>query len=132
MPRVRVNWQLADQTKRTFDRTLAIFADELKMNNVADVELPEPLEGRAWPHVPATPWDHMGTWHHMGTTRMDHSPTKGVVDENCKVHGLDNLFIAGSSVFPSYGANYPTMTISALSFRLADHIVEIVKSVPIG
>lgn len=132
MPRVRVNWQLADQTKHTFDRTLAIFADELKMNNVADVELPEPLAGRAWPHVPATPWDHMGTWHHMGTTRMDHSPTKGVVDENCKVHGLDNLFIAGSSVFPSYGANYPTMTIAALSFRLADHIVEVVKSAPIG
>ena len=60
--------------------------------------------------------------HHMGTTRMHNDPKLGVVDENCKVHGTDNLFIAGSSVFPSSGFANPTLTLVSLALRLADHI----------
>ncbi len=60
--------------------------------------------------------------HHMGTTRMHRDPRKGVVDENSRVHGLANLFIAGSSVFPTYSFDDPTMTIVALSLRLSDHL----------
>lgn len=123
MPRVRVDWKLSEQTKHTFDRTLAIFSDELRLSGVANLELPTPLSGREWPHIPATPWDHMGTWHHMGTTRMSDDPKQGVVNQHCRVHSIENLYIAGSSVFPTYGANYPTMTIAALSFRLADHLI---------
>jgi choline dehydrogenase-like flavoprotein len=122
MPRVRVDWQLGEQVKRTCDRSIAIFADELRRGGVADVELFEPLEGRPWPEFPALPWDNLGIWHHMGTTRMADSPRQGVVDRDGKVHGLANLYVAGSSVFPSFGANYPTITIAALAFKLADHL----------
>ena len=61
-------------------------------------------------------------WHHMGTTRMDNNPQKGVVDSNCKVHGFDNFFIAGSSCFPTSGAPNPTLTLLALAFRLSDYL----------
>jgi choline dehydrogenase-like flavoprotein len=63
-----------------------------------------------------------GGWHHMGTTRMHRDSRKGVVDENCRVHDLANLFIAGPSVFPTGGYANPVLTIVALSARLADHI----------
>jgi len=58
----------------------------------------------------------------MGTTRMSDDPATGVVDANCRVHGINNLYVAGSSVFPTYGAGPPTLTIVALALRLADHI----------
>lgn len=61
--------------------------------------------------------------HHIGTTRMNPHPRVGVVDAHCRAHGLTNLFIAGSSVFPSAGAANPTFTIVALAFRLADHLI---------
>ena len=122
MPRVRVDWRLDDQVKLTFDRSVAIFAEELRAANVADVELPHPLEGRDWPVIPATPLHHMGLWHHMGTTRMHDSPRRGVVDRDCRIHGMSNLYVVGSSVFPTYGANFPTITIAALSLRLADRL----------
>lgn len=67
------------------------------------------------------PYDKIGL-HHMGTTRMHPNPTQGVVDANCKVHSLANLYLAGSSVFPTGGAANPTLTIAALALRLADHI----------
>lgn len=60
--------------------------------------------------------------HHMGTTRMNNNPKLGVVDENCKIHGISNLFISSSSVFPTSGQANPTMTIVALAIKLADHI----------
>ena len=64
----------------------------------------------------------LSTHHNMGTTRMHNDPKQGVVDSNCKVHGVSNLFIAGSSVFPTGGYANPTLTIVALAIRLADHI----------
>jgi choline dehydrogenase-like flavoprotein len=60
--------------------------------------------------------------HHMGTTRMAQDPKQGVVDANGRVHGIGNLLVAGSSVFPSCGAVNPTYTIVALALRMADHI----------
>ena len=68
------------------------------------------------------PSDVRGGSHHMGTTRMHDDPTQGVVDRNCKVHGIDNLYVIGSSVFPTSGAANPTLTIVALTLRLADHL----------
>jgi choline dehydrogenase-like flavoprotein len=61
-------------------------------------------------------------WHHMGTTRMHADPRHGVVDRNCRAHTVSNLFIAGSSVFPTGGAAPPTLTIVALAIRLAEHV----------
>ncbi len=60
--------------------------------------------------------------HHMGTTRMGTNPRDSVVDSECKVHGIDNLYVAGPSVFPTGGSAGPTATIAALSIRLADHL----------
>ena len=67
-----------------------------------------------------------GAWHQMGTTRMDREPKRGVVDEHCRVHGIANLFIAGSSVFSTSGYTNPTLTIVALALRLADHLRRVV------
>jgi len=63
-----------------------------------------------------------GDQHHMGTTRMHRDGSLGVVNEDCRVHGVANLYVAGSSVFPTAGAANPTLTITALALRLADHL----------
>jgi choline dehydrogenase-like flavoprotein len=60
--------------------------------------------------------------HHIGTTRMSSDPIDGVVDKNCRVHGTENVFIAGCSVFPTSGHANPTLPLIALAFRLADHL----------
>jgi choline dehydrogenase-like flavoprotein len=56
---------------------------------------------------------------------MHDDARQGVVDRNCKAHGIDNLYIAGSSVFPTAGIGTPTLMIVALALRLADHLREI-------
>ena len=66
----------------------------------------------------------VGSFHQMGTTRMHEDPRFGVVDEDCKVHDINNLFVTGSSVFPTAGQANPTLTILALALRLADQISE--------
>lgn len=63
-----------------------------------------------------------GGRHQMGTTRMSTDPRHGVVDAECRVHGIANLFIAGSSVFPTGGHANPTLTIVALALRLAERL----------
>ena len=60
--------------------------------------------------------------HHAGTTRMHADARWGVVDADLRIHGVANLFVAGSSVFPTAGYANPTLTIAALSLRLADHL----------
>jgi choline dehydrogenase-like flavoprotein len=116
MRRVKVSWKLTDQVKHTFDRTFRILADELETQGIAEVTLDAPLIKRDWPNT------LVGTWHHMGTTRMHDSPAQGVVDRNCRIHGMGNLYVAGSSVFPTVGANFPTLTLVALAHRLADRL----------
>jgi choline dehydrogenase-like flavoprotein len=70
-----------------------------------------------------SPIDGMtGSFHHLGTARMHSNLKQGVVDSNCKVHGISNLFVAGSSVFPTYGHTNTTLTIVALAIRLSDHL----------
>ncbi len=53
---------------------------------------------------------------------MNADPARGVVDSDCKVHGMDNLFICGSSTFPTNGNGNPTLTVVALAMRLAEHL----------
>ncbi|SFR61912.1 GMC family oxidoreductase [Halogeometricum limi] len=60
--------------------------------------------------------------HHIGTTRMGSDPQSSVVDADCRTHDLDNLWVASSSVFPTSGAVNPTLTIGALSLRVAEHV----------
>ena len=58
----------------------------------------------------------------MGTTRMHRDPKQGVVDPDCRVHGLANLYVAGAAVFPTAGCANPTFTLVAMSLRLSDHL----------
>lgn len=58
----------------------------------------------------------------MGSTRMDIDPKRSCTDSSCRVHGVENLYVAGSSLFPAVGAANPTLTIVALSLRLAAHL----------
>ncbi len=67
-------------------------------------------------------WGH----HHLGTLRMHTDAKQGVVDGDGKVHGIANLFVAGSAVFPTYGASNPTLNLIALTLRLADHLKKVV------
>src|SRR5262249_43022794 len=60
--------------------------------------------------------------HHLGSTRMAASRQDGVVDANCRVHGVQNLYIASSSVFPTTGVANPTLTVTALALRIADEL----------
>lgn len=72
--------------------------------------------------APQVRWQVSGQWHHMGTTRMHVDPTLGVVDPDGRVHGLENLWVTGASVFPTGGYANPTLTLVALALRLADHL----------
>ena len=110
--KVTVDWQFTDSDFRNFNKSLELFANELG----------ESMLGRFKIDVSLFP-GYMAGHHHMGTTRMNNNPKLGVVDENCKVHGKDNLFVAGSSVFPTGGAINPTLTIVALSLRLSKHLI---------
>ena len=69
-------------------------------------------------------WEAVLDWgdHHLGTTRMHNDPAQGVVDANLRVHGIGNLFVSGSGVFPTYSASNPTLNLVALTLRLAQHL----------
>jgi choline dehydrogenase-like flavoprotein len=60
--------------------------------------------------------------HPSGSTRMAQNPSEGVVDDNCKIHGIEGIYIAGSSIFPTNGHSNPTLMIVALAIRLADRL----------
>jgi len=79
----------------------------------------------------ATTLEHADPWpitqdasHHMGTTRMGVDPASSVVDADLRVHSVENVYVAGASVFPTSGCANPTFTIVALSIRLAEHLRE--------
>ncbi|AHK45141.1 hypothetical protein ASD02_29585 [Ensifer sp. Root1252] len=118
LPMVNLRWQLSAKTVDSVMRTITILGSELTKTGLGKLIVkPEELTGLEKP---------MWTWHHMGTTRMHVDPGQGVVDTQCKVHGTDNLFIAGSSVFPTAGNDTPTLTVVALAHRLADHLLQVV------
>lgn len=115
MREVVVDWQLVPTDKSKAAEILHLLGTEVGRTGFGRFH-PLLTEGSSWPD------GFYGNEHQMGTTRMHRDPSLGVVDENCRVHGLANLYVAGSSVFPSGGANNPTLTIVALALRLADHI----------
>jgi choline dehydrogenase-like flavoprotein len=118
MRRIQLDWQLTELDKHSAVRTLELLGAELGRTGLGRLRIDVDDDPHAWPD------DLAGGWHHMGTTRMSDHPSRGVVDRNCLVHGMDNLYIAGSSVFATAGSGTPTMTIAALSLRLTDHLRE--------
>ena len=114
--RVRVDWRLTDLDRATHRVAAKLFGTELARVHSGQF-VPDP-----WVEDPAGAPALHGTAHHLGTTRMSANPHDGVVNRHCRVHGIDNLYVAGSSVFPIGSWAYPTFPIIALSLRLADHL----------
>ena len=108
-----------DDIKYTYEFNIK-FAEMVGSSGLGRVKIHPLLKDRAT--FTKLVQDSSGGGHQMGTTRISNSLESGVVDKNLKVHDVNNLFCAGSSVFPTYSWVNPTMTIVALSVRLADHI----------
>ena len=118
MPRVRLDWKPATADRLTMAKTMQLVAQEFGRLGVGRVRVSELLL------QDDLRWSDNLSWfgHHMGTTRMSADAKTGVVDPNCRVHGMENLFVASSSVFPTSGYANPTLTILALALRLGDHL----------
>jgi choline dehydrogenase-like flavoprotein len=116
--RVLVDWQLIAEDRSKAATTLRLLGAELGRSGFGRLRSPFKDDDTAWPP------DFFGDEHHMGTTRMHRDAALGVVDADCRVHDLANLYVAGSSVFPTSSSSNPTLTIVALALRLADHLKE--------
>jgi choline dehydrogenase-like flavoprotein len=112
--RVQLNWQVKPLDMHTIIRSQQVIDEELQRAGLGRLAID--MTGVS------PPSGLHGGWHHMGTTRMHKDRAKGVVDQNGRVHGMSNLFIAGPSVFPTGGYANPVLTIVALSVKLADYI----------
>jgi choline dehydrogenase-like flavoprotein len=116
MPRVRVDWRLNASDQRGLRLLIATMQAQFARRKLGPLIVNDSQDAAGWP-ISMT-----GGRHHMGTTRMHADERQGVVDANCRVHGCANLYIAGSSLFPTGGYANPTLTIVALAVRLADHL----------
>jgi choline dehydrogenase-like flavoprotein len=114
-PQSRVEWRLGEKDLRSIRRTHQLLDQALRRAGLGYFES-RLHDDSAW--LAAVE----GGKHHMGTTRMSAEPSRGVVDADCKVHEVENLYISGSSVFPTGGFANPTLTIVALAARLASHL----------
>jgi choline dehydrogenase-like flavoprotein len=110
MRRVRLHWTWGDQERTERQRVLDVISRELERGGTGAVERL------------SDPRFTANSCHHLGTTRMHADPEQGVVDANLRLHGVENLYVTGSSVFPTGGWANPTMTALALTLRLADHL----------
>jgi choline dehydrogenase-like flavoprotein len=115
--RVRLNWKVSPLVEKTLR-----FTQQAIVKDLNSVGLTCFVEGPGGPEANQKIEEPRWVWHHMGTMRMSGDPATGVVDPNCRVHGMDNLYVAGSSVFPTCSTDMPTLTLIALAHRLADHI----------
>ena len=119
MPRVRLDWRLTPLVTRTLEVTQRLIVADLRALGVECF-----IEGAGGPRANQAHEEPRWVWHHMGTTRMSSDPRQGVVDEHCRVHGMDNLYVVGSSVFPTCSTDMPTLTLIALAHRAAAHLRE--------
>ena len=115
LPRVHIAWRLGEQDARAVLRAFHLLRDSLEHSGAGQLMFDdERLAGQIARSIP------LG--HHIGTARMAATPGTGVVDRNCAVFGLPNLYVASSAVFPTCSHANPTLTIVALAVRLAQHL----------
>ena len=109
-PRAVLHWRWREEDEARRQRIRVVLARELERTGAGrvQVEAERPLEPSAH--------------HHAGTTRMHDDPEEGVVDEQLRVHRKENLFVTGTSVFPTAGVANPTLTAIALTLRLGDRL----------
>jgi choline dehydrogenase-like flavoprotein len=118
-PRANVDIKFSEIDKRTVSEAHNIFLTQFNSRNLGNYSLyNENLDECIHQRIS----NFNSAAHHLGTTRMASDAKVGVVDKNCKVHGIDNLYVAGSSVFPTGGHANPTLTIVALSIKMADYL----------
>lgn len=115
--RARVEWRLGPLDVTTMVVFHGLLREGLRRAGLGELSSPI-ADGSGLEEFPITG----DASHHMGTTRMGDDPASSVVDRDCRVHGMANLFVAGSSVFPTGGYSNPMATLAALAIRLADHL----------
>jgi choline dehydrogenase-like flavoprotein len=120
MPRLKLHFTFPDSDFARYRDTLKELGRQLLTTRTGMIRLDKDAR-ESW----FTTMDYGD--HHLGTTRMSADPHTGVVDANLQVHGIPNLYIAGSSVFPTYGASNPTMNLVAFTLRLANHLKGLFK-----
>ncbi|GHF29411.1 GMC family oxidoreductase [Kordiimonas sediminis] len=116
MPRVELDWQLTELDYRTIIESQKLLGKLVGKAGFGRLKMEWDQDFDGWPA------NTTGGYHHMGTTRMAATEKQGVVDSNAKVFGISNLFVAGSSVFPTFGKVNPTMNLVALTVRLAHYL----------
>jgi choline dehydrogenase-like flavoprotein len=112
MPRLALNWVIGREETATLLRLQALVDARLRRCGLGRLEQPVEFSERLYTDAS----------HHIGTARMSAHPSEGVTDPHGRIHGVDNLFVAGSALFPTAGHANPTLTIVALSIRLAEHL----------
>ncbi|PEQ14394.1 oxidoreductase [Novosphingobium sp. PC22D] len=126
VPRVKLDWRTNALDVDSVRGLVDVLGDETRRLGLGDVQpagwLSDP--DRQWVTDPLISTHALGGYHHMGTTRMSDDPRHGVTDAQTRVHGLHNLYVAGSSLFPTSGWANPTLTIIALAMRTADRIID--------
>jgi choline dehydrogenase-like flavoprotein len=125
MRRAQLHWELTPFEKYSTRTLYQLIGQQVGQAAVGRIRLMDYLwdpEDKTWPDFTG------GGWHHMGTTRMSDDPKTGVVDPNNKLHGVSNLYIAGASCFVTAGAPNPTLTITALSLRLSEHLKKVIRN----
>lgn len=120
VPKPVLDWRVTPIDSRSIRKTQEILESGFREAGLGSIS-------EKWDETIPNPRRN-GCWHNIGTTRMSVTPTDGVVDANCRVHGMQNLSIAGSSVLPTAGAASITLTLVALSLRLGDHLDATLRS----
>ena len=118
MPRLKLAMTIADSDFTHYRRTMSELGRQLLASRTGMIRLTYDKR-EEW--LANMDWGN----HHLGTTRMSVDPKSGVVDAQGQVHGVPNLYVAGSSVFPTYGASNPTLNLVALTLRLGDHLKKV-------
>ncbi len=122
IPLTELHWKKTDRDLATLRKSLSQFNDYVMARNLGRIKFTNwVFSNDGFPDYRVTN-DSGAGYHHMGGTRMADTVKNGVVDSNCRVFGQENLYIAGSSVFPSGGSANPTLTIVQLALRLSEHL----------
>lgn len=129
MPRVVLDWRLSELDKHSVTRLVDTVGEEFERLGLGSTKpapwLADPAD--RWHFDPLVSAHPIGGYHHIGTTRMADSPRRGVCDAHGQVFGLHNLYVAGSSLFPTSGWANPTLTLMALAYRTADRLSRVLQ-----
>jgi choline dehydrogenase-like flavoprotein len=128
VPRVRLDWRLSEIDVRSVAILVETLGRELERLGLGRIEPADWLDSGRWKTDPLVSSHPIGGYHHMGTTRMGEDPRTSVTDADGRLHGLANLWVAGSSLFPTGGWANPTLTIVALALRCAERISRALKT----